>query len=153
MVDSDSESNLKDSNVNNSLPNSAQNTTAVSVDKKLEILHLNLNNQPPSNSQIPGQFNYYEQHYRQLPEESIDGNTSEQKPYASVYKTTSPRLSFDDGDDAKKYAVATIQKSNGNCSESCEKFSNVTSITPIANANIARADFETAIECCGYGKL
>lgn len=152
MVDSDSESNLKDSNVNNSSHNSAQKTAAPPVDKKLGNLHSNLNNQPPANSQIPGQFNYYEQHYRQLPEDSIDGNTSDQKHYASVYKTTSPRLSFDDGDDAKKYAVTKIN-GNGSCGESCEKFSNVTSITPIANANVSRADFETAIELTGYGKF
>lgn len=152
MIDSDSESNLKDSNVNSSLHSSAQKTTAASVDKKLTSLHSNLTNQPSANSQIPGQFNYYEQHYRQIPEDSIDGNTTDQQHYASVYKTTSPRLSFDGSDDAKKYAVAKIN-GNGSCSESCEKFSNVTSsITPI-HANVTRADFETAIELTGYGKF
>ncbi|XP_055325479.1 synaptic vesicle glycoprotein 2B-like [Sitodiplosis mosellana] len=152
MVDSDGESNLKDSNVSNSSQNSAKKTAAASVDTKPGNLHLNLNNQPPANSQIPGQFNYYEQHYRQLPEDSIDGNTTDQKHYASVYKNTSPRLSFDDGDDAKKYAVSKIN-GNGSCSENCEKFANISSITPIANANVARADFETAIELTGYGKF
>lgn len=156
MVDGDDyQSNLKDSNVNNSLYKSANKTTAKTVDKHFENLHYNLNNQPPANSQIPGQFNYYDQHYRQLPEDSIDngnGNATEKKHYASVYKTTSPRLSFDDGDDGKKYAVAKIN-GNGNCSESCEKFANITSITPIANANVSRADFETAIELTGYGKF
>lgn len=152
MVDSDSESNLNDSNVNNSTANSAQKTAAASVDKKLDSLHFNLSNQPPANSQIPGQFNYYEQHYRQLPEDSIDGNATDQKHYASVYKTTSPRLSLDDGDDAKKYAVSKIN-GNGSCSDNCDKYQNVTSITPIANANIAKADFETAIELTGYGKF
>lgn len=154
MVDSDSESNLKDSNVSNSSVNSAQKTTVTpSVNKKLANQHFNLNQQPPANSQIPGQFNYYEQHYRQIPEDTIDDNASkDQKHYASVYKTTSPRLSFDDGDDAKKYDIAKIN-GNGSCSESCDKFANVTSITPIANANVARADFETAIELTGYGRF
>lgn len=159
MVDSDSESNLTDSNVNNSTQNSATKPAATSVDKKLANLHSNLNNQqqqqqqPPANSQIPGQFNYYEQHYRQLPEDVIDQNVhADPKHYASVYKTTSPRLSFDDGDDAKKYAVTKIN-GNGSCGDNCEKYPHISSITPIANANIAKADFETAIELTGYGKF
>lgn len=153
MVDSDSESNLKDSNVNaNSPDNSALKTADASVDKKFGSLHSNLNNQPPANSQIPGQFNYYEQHYRQLPEDSVDAPASDQKHYASVYKTTSPRLSFDDGDNVKKYGVSKTN-GNGSCSESCDKFQNISSITPIANANISKADFETAIEMTGYGKF
>lgn len=152
MVDSDSETNRKDSNVSNSPQNGARKTSGATVDKKSESLHINLNNQPPANSQIPGQFNYYEQHYRQLPEDSTENTAHEQKHLASVYKTTSPRLSFDDGDDAKKYAVAKIN-GNGGCGESCDKFQNVSSLTPIANANIARADFETAIEMTGYGKF
>lgn len=152
MVDSDSESNLKDSNVSNSSHKSAQKTADAPADTNLGNLHLNLNNQSPANSQIPGQFNYYEQHYRQLPEDSIDDTTTDQKHYASVYKTTSPRLSLDDCSDVKSYAVSKIN-GNGSCSENCEKFSNISSITPIANANVARADFETAIELTGYGKF
>lgn len=152
MVDSDSESNRKDSNVNSSSSNSAIKATAAPVDKNFGSQHFNLNNQPPANSQIPGQFNYYEQHYRQLPEDSIDGPASDQKHYASVYETTSPRLSFDDSDDMKKYAVSKIN-GNGSCNDSCEKFQHVTSITPIANANVSKADFETAIELTGYGKF
>lgn len=153
MVDSDSESNLKDSNVNNSSSgNSASKTGATPVDQKFDCSHSNLNNQPQVNSQIPGQFSYYEQHYRQLPEDTVDGTAFDQKHYASVYKTTSPRLSFDDGDDVKRYAVSKIN-GNGGCSDNCDKFQNVTSITPIANANISKADFETAIEMTGYGKF
>lgn len=158
MVDSDSESNQNDSNVNGSSQNSASKPAATaavtSVDKKLANQHFNLNNQqPPANSQIPGQFNYFEQHYRQLSDDVIDQNAIDEKPYASVYKTTSPQLSFDDDDDAKKYAVSKIN-GNGSCGDNnCDKYPHISSITPIANANIARADFETAIECTGYGKF
>lgn len=158
MVDSKSESNKTvDSNVNSTTHNSATKlaaaaAVATTIDKKSGHRPYNLSNQPPANSQIPGQFNYYEQHYRHIPEDH-DDKVSDQKHYAAVYKTTSPRLSFDDVDDAQKYAMAKIN-SNGGCTiDNCEKYPHISSITPIANANVAKADFETAIELTGYGKF
>lgn len=154
MVDGKSECNKTDSNVNSSTHNSATKAAIGSpIDKIPDNRQYNLNNQPPANSQIPGQFNYYEQHYRQIPEDH-DENVSDQKHYAAVYKTTSPRLSFDaTDDDAQKYAMEKINNSNGGCIDNCEKYPHISSITPIANANAARADFETAIELTGYGKF
>lgn len=152
MVDSESDRKSKNSNVNHPTNTSAQ-TTASSVDKKKGNLHSHQhNNQPSSNSQIPGQFNYYEQHYRQTPEDKIDKNAiaqPEQSQLDAVYKSTLPRLSFDD---SKQF---NLSKSNGNgscSSDNSEKFPDVTSITPIANA-AAKADFEQAIELTGYGKF
>lgn len=154
MVDSESDRKSNNSNVIHSANNSAV-TTALPVNKQIDNLHFNCNNQPLSNSQIPGQFNYYEQHYRQIPEDKIDNNctsATELSQLAAVYKSTLPRFSFDDGSDSKKYSLS---KSNGNgscSSDNSEKFTNVTSITPIANA-VTKADFETAIELTGYGKF
>lgn len=152
MVDSESDRKSKSSNVNQSTINSAQTTGIPAVDKQIDTLHFNHN--PPLNSQIPGQFNHYEQHYRQIPEDKIDSNAqSEQSQLAAVYKSTTPRFSFDDETDAKKYAVFKAN-GNGSCSsDNSEKFPNITSITPIANANVAKADFEQAIELAGYGKF
>lgn len=155
MVDSKSECDKTDTNVNSSTHQSATKAAIGSpIDKLPDNRQYNLTNQPPANSQIPGQFNYYEQHYRQLPEDTqTDETASDQKHYAAVYKTTSPRLSFDDADDAQKYAMAKIN-SNGGCIDNCEKYpTHISSITPIANANGTRADFETAIELTGYGKF
>lgn len=157
MVDSKSEcNNTDDSNDVNSSPRNSAAKAAAAIDKKSsDHRPFNLSNQPPANSQIPGQFNYFEQHYRHIPEDQHDETAvGDQKHYAAVYKTTSPRLSFDnDHDDDQKYAPAKIN-SNGGCTiDNCEKYPHISSITPIANANVARADFETAIELTGYGKF
>lgn len=145
MVDSESDNKTKKSNVDHTTSNNAQ-AIAVLVDKKIDDLQqLNQINQPPANSQIPGQFNYFEQHYRQIPEDWID---SEQNQLTSVYKNTAPRLSFDNDEKKSKYT-----KTNGN-SSCCSNDNNekCSSITPIA-ASVAKADFEQAIELTGYGKF
>lgn len=156
MVDSKSECNTADTNVKSSTQNSGTRAAIESpIDKSPDNRQHNLSNQPPANSQIPGQFNYFEQHYRKIPEDHDENDVNDQKQhYAAVYKSTSPRLSFDDADDAQKYAMAKFN-SNGGCTiDNCEKYPpHISSITPIANANVTKADFETAIELTGYGKF
>lgn len=155
MVDTESDNKTKESNVNQQTTVNAQTTAhAVPGDQPL-LQHLNhINQQPPSNSQIPGQFNYFHQQYRQLPEDFIENNVSPATPsnpqsqLAAVYKTTVPTLSLDSGSDSdakNKYALAKLN-GNGSCSSECsEKFP--------SNSNHIKADFEQAIELAGYGKF
>lgn len=154
MVDGESDSKTKD-HVNQTI-NGAQ-TTTLSVDQTLANLQQikNNTNQLPSNSQIPGQFNYFHQQYRQIPEDAIDNvaqsPSAQKSQLATVYKSTAPTLSIVDSDgsgDAKhKYALAKLN-GNGSCSSDCsEKFSNATP------NSITKADFEQAIELTGYGKF
>lgn len=155
MVDSESDSTTTKSNVNQSKQNTAQ-TDAVPGDNRSSSLSLNHDYQPPPNSQIPGQFNYYEQHYRRISDDITDvTHTSSEtnRSNASVYKNTLPRLSLDAADDAKKHS-----KSNGGSGDGGgggvgnEYNEKTTSFTPIANS-VAKADFEQAIELTGYGKF
>lgn len=152
MVDSDSDSNKTKSNVNHTNKNGAQ-TTVVPIDKRGSSLSLNHDYQPPANSQIPGQFNYYEQSYRQLSEDLIDTThaaNETRRSNASIYKNTLPRLSLDGGDDAKKHSKSN--GSSGNGGGGTEYNEKCTSFTPIANS-VVKADFEQAIELTGYGKF
>lgn len=159
MVDSESDSANTKSNVNESNQNTAQ-TDAVPGEKRSSSLSLNHDYQPPPNSQIPGQFNYYEQHYRRISEDTNDEthtSNAANRSNSSVYKNTLPRLSFDAADDAKKHSKSNGGSGdnggggggNGNGNEYNEK---TTSFTPIANS-VAKADFEQAIELTGYGKF
>lgn len=152
MVDSESDSNTTKSNVNQTNRNSAQTNCAVPADTRASSQSLGHECQPPANSQIPGQFNYYEQHYRRISEDPIDETN---RSNASVYKNTLPRLSLDGADDAKK----PHSKSNGSSGgdgggtvAGAEYNEKCTSFTPIANS-VVKADFEQAIELTGYGKF
>lgn len=159
MVDSESESTTTKSNVNQTDRNSAQTNCAVPADTRASSQSLNHDYQPPANSQIPGQFNHFEQHYRRISEDLIDEANppaESNRSNASVYKNTLPRLSLDGGDDAKKShsksngsSAGTGDSGGGGGGEYNEK---CTSFTPIANS-VVKADFEQAIELTGYGKF
>lgn len=156
MVDSESDSNTKKSNVNHTNQNGAQTTAVVPVDKKASNLSLNHDYQPSTNSQIPGQFNYYEQHYRPISEDLIDATHATNDTHrsnASVYKNTLPRLSLDGGDDAKKHSKSNGSSGGGAGGGAGTEYNEkCTSFTPIANS-VVKADFEQAIELTGYGKF
>lgn len=101
---------------------------------------------PPPNPQVPGQFNYHPQHYKQLPEDWVDRNDAinETTPVTnllSCYGKTPPKLLTSD---AKAHA---LRLENGNFKKDVPIAANKTT------NHVAKADFEQAIELTGYGKF
>lgn len=106
-------------------------------------------NNPPFNTQIPGQFNYHPQQYKRIPEDCIDNNRSN---VLACYKESPPQLL---NDDEKSYSLKNGKgnggNGNGNVSSNSdgEKFSGTDGMV----THIHKADFEQAIELTGYGKF
>lgn len=138
MVDGDTDSKPADSNVNHKL-----NAHAALVERRANFSlptnepdHTKL---PHPKTQIPGQFNYHHQEYKQIPDDTVDNN----RPNVTIPTTVTLSAQHLLGDDKKQYALK-----NGNGGYTGEKM--LSSNTP---PNSSRADFERAIELTGYGKF
>lgn len=150
MVDSDDSS--KDKSKSNNV-----NQNCLKCDSAIPSISSDI---PPSNTQIPGQFNYHPQLYKRISEDLIDKNdattstssspttTATTTPLTNVltcYKQSPPQLlTTADVDDPKKQQQQTkFQNGNGDLIKNSNQQLN----------HIIKADFEQAIELTGYGKF
>lgn len=165
MVDSDTDSISKDSNVN--CQSDTVQTSNVVVKRKTvtdEPLRTSSQSLPPSNTQIPGQFNYHPQQYKRIPEDNNEANAEQQqqhKPHESTnvlscYKESPPSL-LTDGEKKQTFYNGNSGGGGGgvggigDSASDAEKFGS--SVTVNTTAHISKADFEQAIELTGYGKF
>lgn len=158
MVDSDTDSKSKDSNVN-CQSNPVQTSTVIAKQKSVsdESLRTSSQSLPSSNTQIPGQFNYHPQQYKRIPEDNSDSNVEinqshqESNHILACYKESPPSLL---NDIQKKQSFHNGNGGNVNGADNssdAEKFGSSVSVN--TTAHISKADFETAIELTGYGKF
>lgn len=148
MVDSETDNNKRNSNVNHKSKNIAQNIdTKSDFDPKLTS-----STETEQTKHLVDQLLYTQQHphqiYRRIPEDIIDSNINAPTYYKD---STPPQLT---SDDAKQKSKHIFKNSNGNASGignndnggDIEKAS-------LPAAYITKADFEQAIELTGYGKF
>lgn len=162
MVDSDTDSKSKDSNVS-CQSNPGQTSSVVTKRKSVsdESVRTPSQSLPPSNTQIPGQFNYHPQQYKRIPEDSSDSNAElqqsqqESNHVLSCYKESPPSLlndvqkkqSFHNGNGGGNGGGG----GGGDSASDAEKFGST--VTVNTTTHITKADFEQAIELTGYGKF
>lgn len=154
MVDSDTDSKSKDSNVNcQSNPVQTSNVIAKRKSVSDESLRTATQSLPPSNTQIPGQFNYHPQQYKRIPEDTCDSSAEqhqESNRVLSCYKEAPPSL-LNDVEKKQSFHNGNGGGSGGESASDAEKFGS--SVTVNTTAHISKADFEQAIELTGYGKF
>lgn len=145
MVDSDDSSKDQKTKSTNNL-----NQNCLKCDSTITSIASDI---PPSNTQIPGQFNYHPQLYKRISEDLIDKNNdaTTSTPITNVltcYKQSPPQLlTTSDVDDPKKQQHQQDQTKFHNGNGDLIKNSNQ------QLNHIIKADFEQAIELTGYGKF
>lgn len=149
MVDSDIDSNTKDSNVNHTSKNVAQNIdTKSDFDPKLTsptTQHITKPGSDLNNKNNLVDSEYPHQTYKRIPEDLIDSNLNA----SSFYKDVQPPELLND---VKKKKNKHAYK-NGNGTTGGYDINTDIEKAALPFSYITKADFEQAIELTGYGKF